>query len=163
MNKKTILCTLLVLFTSSALADSFGVRGGIPTGIQYTKDNAFGKDRDMRITGGLIPIGGILGGGIIFDGDLEYIVSPPLSEKNPVGLYYGGGVSFGFAGVAGAGVIFPGVHGLVGMDFRLDKSMTLFLDGSVGFNYYFAGIEGLGVAGGFSPGLGGALGLKFKL
>jgi hypothetical protein len=163
MNKKTILCTVLALSASSALADSFGVRAGIPTGIQYTQDNAFGKNRDLRITAGIVPLTGSAFDLAIFDGDVEYIVSKTLTEKDPIGIYYGAGISFGFIGGPGAGIIFPGVHGVLGMDFRLDKSMTLFFDSSVGFNYYLAGVAGLGVAGGIAPGFGGAMGLKFKL
>lgn len=163
MNKKTLICILLTLSTSSALADSFGVRGGIPTGIQYTQDNVFGKNRDLRITAGIVPLTGSFVDFAIFDGDVEYIISKTLTEKDPLGIYYGGGISFGFIGEPGAGIIFPGVHGLLGMDLRLDKSTTLFFDSSVGINYYAVGIAGIGVAGGIFPGFGGAFGLKFKL
>jgi|GEM_PF-1865714 len=142
--------------SSSALADSFGIRLGAPLGVQYTIDNGLGRNQDLRISGYVSPFFGVLIAGV--QGDL--LMDRPLGDNRDLSLFYGGGAHFDVVSGYGATAFGLGVQGTGGISYQLDRSISLFADVSLGVNFYTGNIAGYT---GFGPSYGGAIGVNFKL
>jgi hypothetical protein len=134
--KKSIAVLLIALaFTSSAQADSWGLRLGYPLGLQYTIDNSFGSNTGLRIVAGVTPIGGIL-----VNGQIDALFArPDLSTGGALGTYFGGGAhlfyvssnsEFGSASISTAGVQATG-----GLEFAFNPSISAFIEANGGFEY----------------------------
>ena len=157
--KKTLLLTALVTtaaLSSSALADSFGIRLGAPLGVQYTIDNGLGRGQDLRISGYVSPFFNVLVAGV--QGDL--LVDRPLGDNRDFSLFYGGGAHLSIVSSSGVSAFGLGVQGTGGISYRLDRSISLFADVSLGLDFYTGNIAGYS---GIGPSYGGAIGINFRL
>ena len=157
--KKTLLLTALVTtaaLSSSALADSFGIRLGVPLGVQYTIDNGLGRGQDLRISGYVSPFSNVLIAGV--QGDL--LVDRPLGDNRDFSLFYGGGAHLSIVSSSGVSAFGLGVQGTGGISYRLDRSISLFADVSLGLDFYTGNIAGYS---GIGPSYGGAIGINFRL
>jgi opacity protein-like surface antigen len=156
----TLLAAVAVAtLSSSAFADSFGVRFGYPLGIQYTAENSFGKEKDLRISGAVLPLGGLFLGEV--QGD--YLINKPLGDTKGLNLFYGGGAHISFLSGYGSTLFAPGGQFTGGLEFKLDKTLSIFLDTSVGVSYYVGSYGFIGYDLGIGYYTRGALGLNFKL
>ena len=156
--KKTLLLTAFTVaaLSSSALADSFGIRLGAPLGVQYTVDNGLGRGQDLRISGYVSPFFNVLIAGV--QGDL--LVDRPLGDNRDFSLFYGGGAHFNIVSSSGVSAFGLGIQGTGGISYRLDSSISLFADVSLGLDYYTGNIAGYS---GIGPSYGGAIGINFRL
>jgi len=160
--KKSLLFALALAtvsaLSSSALADSFGIRLGSPLGVQYTLDNAIGRGTDLRLSGYVSPFYGVLGVGLQADA----LTSRPLGDNRGLSLFYGGGANLEYVGGTGFSAFGLGVQGTGGISYKLDSSISLFADLSLGANFYTGGSSFYGYNG-ILPYYGGAVGVSFKL
>ncbi len=148
----------LTTLSSSALADSFGVRLGYPLGLQYTAENTFGKEKDLRIAATFSPFYGDLEIGV----QADYLINKPLGDTKGLNFFYGGGVHFNLATFGSYSSFAPGAQFTGGLEFKLDKNLSVFLDTSVGASFYTGSYYSYRYSG-LQPYYEGALGLNFKL
>jgi hypothetical protein len=144
--------------SSSAFADSFGVRLGYPLGIQYTAENSFGKEKDLRISGTFSPYYGDLEIGV----QADYLINKPLGDTKGLNFFYGGGVHINLATFGSYSAFAPGGQFTAGLEFKLDKTLSIFLDTSVGASFYTGSYYYYRYSG-LQPYYAGSLGLNFKL
>jgi hypothetical protein len=142
MKKLWIILAMFAIFNTSALAQSFGV---YLVGASYNTYDP-GKAAGFRIGARLVTS---------IDVQADYILGrvDSLGGVSDLSLYYGAGAHAGFGFLRS----FPsvGAHAVVGIEYLLTPTMSVFLDASPGISYYIGyGIDGY---------YGGALGLNIKL
>jgi hypothetical protein len=142
MKKLWIILAMFAIFNTSALAQSFGV---FLVGASYNTYNP-GKAEGFRIGARLVTS---------IDVQADYILGriDNLGGTQGFSLYYGAGAHAGFGFLRS----FPsvGAHAVVGIEYLLSPTMSVFLDASPGISYYIGyGIDAY---------YGGALGLNLKL
>ncbi len=148
--KKILLLAALVTtatLSSSALANSVGIRFGSILGGQYTLDNALGNNLDLRLSGYVDPFYSSLVIGLQADA----LVNRPLGDTQNFSLFYGGGANITTA-LGGGSAFGAGVQATGGVSYQLDPNIALFADVSLGYSF-----------GGYGFYRSGALGINFKL
>jgi hypothetical protein len=146
MKKLWIILAMFAIFNTSALAQSFGV---YLVGASYNSYNP-GKAEGFRIGARLL---------VSVDLQADYILGriDNLGGTEGFSLYYGAGAHAGF----GFLYSFPsvGAHAVLGIEYLLSPTMSVFLDASPGVSFYI----GSGIGSGINPYYGTALGLNIKL
>jgi hypothetical protein len=125
--KKWLLALVVMLgFAASANAQSFGVK---LIGAQY---NSFDPGRG---TGFQITLGTLF---VSTDIEFNLILGRiPLSDDNKLTFYYGAGAHAGFLGFLGVGGVFGfGAHGVLGLEYLLQPSLSLGLALHPGVSLY---------------------------
>jgi hypothetical protein len=146
MKKYWIILAMFALFNTSALAESFGVNLVGVSYNTYDPGKAAGFRLAARLAGGL-------------DVQADYILGriDSLGGNSDLNLYYGAGAH------AGLGLIINlpevGAHGILGIEYLLSPTMSIFLEACPGISYYI----GSGLLSGINGYYGGALGLNIKL
>lgn len=127
MKKWLIAIIVMFGFAASANAQSFGIK---LIGAQY---NSFDPGRG---TGFQVTLGTFFGS---TDLELNFILGRiPLSDDNKFTLFYGAGAHAGFIGFFGFGGAFGvGAHGIVGIEYLLQPSLSLGLALHPGLSFYF--------------------------
>jgi hypothetical protein len=125
--KKWLIAIIVMLgFAASANAQSFGVK---LIGVQY---NSFDPGRG---TGFQVTLGTFF---ISTDLEVNLILGrTALSDDNKFTLYYGAGAHVGFLGFFGIGGVFGvGAHGVVGLEYLLQPSLSFGLAIHPGLTFY---------------------------
>jgi hypothetical protein len=146
MKKLWIILAMFAMFNTSALAQSFGV---YLVGASYNSYNP-GKAEGFRIGARLL---------VSVDLQADYIIGrlDNLGGTSGLSLYYGAGAHAGF----GFLLSYPsvGAHAVLGIEYLLSPTMSVFLDASPGISYYLGAPASVAL----SPYYGTALGLNLKL
>jgi hypothetical protein len=146
MKKFGIILAMFAILSSGALADSFGVN---LVGASYNTYDP-GQAAGFRIAARL-------GGGIDVQGDYILGRIDNLGGNSALNLYYGAGAHVGL------GLIYSypevGAHAILGIEYLLSPTMSVFLEACPGLSYYIGTGFGSGIGGYY----GGALGLNLKL
>ena len=149
--KKSLLFALALAsvstLSSSALANSVGIRFGSILGAQYTLDNALGNNLVLRLAGYVDPFYSTLLVGLQADA----LVTQPLGDAKNFSLFYGGGANITTA-LGGSSAFGVGVQATGGISYQLDPNISVFADVSLGYSF-----------GGYGFYRSGALGVNFKL
>jgi hypothetical protein len=142
MKKLWIILAMFAIFNTSALAESFGVYF---VGASYNTYNP-GKAEGFRIGARLL---------VSVDLQADYILGriDSLGGVSDLSLYYGLGAHAGFGFLRS----FPsvGAHAVVGVEYLLSPTMSVFADISPGVSFY--------IGSGLDAYYGSALGLNIKL
>ncbi len=145
--KKWLIAIIVMLgFAASANAQSFGVR---LIGAQY---NTFdpGKGTGLQVAVGTLFFS--------FDLEVNYIIGrQTISDDKKFSFFYGAGVNAGFLGFFSFGALGIGAHGVLGLEYLLQKDLSLGLSLHPGIRFY------LGSASFVAPYFGGGLFLNFKI
>jgi hypothetical protein len=146
MKKLWIILAMFAIFNTSALAQSFGVN---LIGVSYNSYNP-GKAEGFRLAAR----------SVIYNVDVQadYMLGriDSLGGVSDLSLYYGAGAHVGFL-FAGFGYAEVGAHGILGFEYLLSPTMSVFAEACPGLSYF------VGIASPFGGYYGGALGLNIKL
>jgi hypothetical protein len=148
MKKFLILLVAILGISASANAQSFGVK---LIGVQY---NTFdpGKGSGLQVALSTLFFS--------FDLEVNYIIGREnLSDDRKFTFFYGAGAHAGFLGVFTFGTFGVGAHGIVGLEYLIQPSLSLGVSLHPGLSIYF----GSGVGTFVSPYFGGGLFVNFKI
>ena len=126
MKLKKLLIGLVafLMFASPSFAQSFGVRLGYPFGVQYSTG-----DVGKQGTGFRIAVGTFFFSGIEVQADLM-LGQIKLGDGAPLTLFYGAGLHAGYSFFFGYFGFGP--QGTIGLEYVLQKGLSLFFDTSIG-------------------------------
>ena len=165
MSLGLMLTTLALFSVAQAQNTYFGVGAGSSIILYYGTDDTTMAD-EVRYGLALSPLGGF---GVA--GQVDFITNfeNEIESSSSVDTYWGYGLNGYFFQTAGvldtAGVTAFGIGGgvLVGADFAIDESISVFADLGVGINIGGVSAFGLDLGLPIVPAGRGALGIKFKM
>ncbi len=147
MKRTLILLTFLAAFGFSGACEArnyFGVRFGYPElGLQIGNSNLFAKNLGGRVTADF----NYYGSSVVLGADLLYTLPVPTPNTSfDLAFYLGGGLGLGL-GLNGGQNFGYNLHGVLGLDFIVNKDFSLFLEvrpfGWGDYGYYYGGSLGL--------------------
>lgn len=159
---KTALCGLILsvvaLFSFGQAQENsyFGVGAGSGVTLYYGTDDS-PLAEEVRYALSLIPFGGL---GVT--GQVDFISSLNSGSEN-VDTYWGYGLNGYYFGASGVSAFGIGGGVLVGADFIIDETISIFADIGVGVNVGGVSAFGLDLGLPIAPAGRGGLGIKFKM
>jgi len=157
--KRLLMVLAVALAVSVASAQGSSYFGVYLLGGQYTINGNPTGPGGLRFGVGLPLFGGLLGGyGFLgLDASADFLLPGGVISTSPLQWYYGAGVGANAFFASGGSVFVLNPRGLVGLDYPLDKGLSIFGEIQLGLNIYLGGGGSLI---GFGP--GGRLGLNFR-
>ena len=145
MRKILIVLAIVLGLSASASAQSFGVK---LIGVQYNSFNP-GRGDGLQIALSTLFIS--------FDLEVNYIIGRTyLDSSRDFSFFYGAGAHAGFLGFFSFGALGFGAHGIIGLEYLIQPTLSVGVSLHPGISFY---TQGLGVL----PYFGGGLFLNFKI